>query len=453
MDLIQYRITGLASKGLIMWRGRTSVKRKNQWLLFAILLLALINLSPSENSTLIRQNNPREAEPEVIPNQVDLEETGHIKVGVQLSNDEFVRLQLMTKQFMEEYPVDVELMNMPANEDYYELKRQLEIGESPDVLLLDNTWVRNFAVDGYLMPAENYYSGALTGEVLSASLAQNEWNGYLWGVPFDVDPYVWVYNSSRFKSDTGMELPVIPNDWSQLLEKHTSYGEQLPGELLALDFTDPYALMSLIWQLGGHVEQDGNASLFDKHENLESALQRLDKLRPYLVNMNKSSGSGDIWAKVNQGDIAAALVRFSEASKNYSSLMEIVFAGSDEMTGTMWIAGRSYVVSARTDNKDAAGMWITEMTTQIKQRQWIEMTDHLPVFKNMYYQAVQMGLPNNIPASLISVKKSSIPVGAELPAQMKLFSELSNTFYNGGYTSNEFLSEIYNISEKSIEDH
>ncbi|MNN87906.1 hypothetical protein D3C81_2055220 [compost metagenome] len=75
------------------------------------------------------------------------------------------------------------------------------------------------------------------------------------------------------------------------------------------------------------------------------------------------------------------------------------------------------------------------------------MTDHLPVFKNMYYQASRNGLPNNVPASLIKGKKSSIPVGAALPAQMKLFSELSNTFYNGGYSSSEFLNEIYNISE------
>ncbi|MNE76228.1 hypothetical protein D3C80_1724540 [compost metagenome] len=105
------------------------------------------------------------------------------------------------------------------------------------------------------------------------------------------------------------------------------------------------------------------------------------------------------------------------------------------------------MVSARTGNKDAAGLWITGMATQIKQRQWIEMTDHLPVFKNMYYQASRNGLPNNVPASLIKGKKSSIPVGAALPAQMKLFSELSNTFYNGGYSSSEFLNEIYNISE------
>ncbi|MBA9085212.1 ABC-type glycerol-3-phosphate transport system substrate-binding protein [Fontibacillus solani] len=424
------------------------MKRKNQWLLFAILLLALINLSPSENSTLIRQNNPRENEPEVLPNQVTVQDRGHIKVAVQLPDNEFVRLQHMTKQFMEDHPVEVELMNMPANEDYHELMRQLELGESPDVLLLDNTWVRNFAVDGYLMPAENYYSGALAGEVLSASLAQNEWNGYVWGVPFDVDPYVWVYNRSRFNSMMGSEFPVTKNEWANLIEKYTQSSEPLPADFLAFDFTDPYASMSLIWQLGGQVELNSSASPFEQNENIDYAVQQLDKLRSHLINLNEESEtSGGIWDKLNQGDIAAALVRYTEVSKNYSSWMKIIFAGPDDAKEMMWVSGRSYVVSARSDNKEAAGLWITEMTTQIKQRQWIEVTDHLPVFKNMYYQASRNGLPDDIPISLINGKKSSIPVGAALPSQMKLFSELSNTFYNGGFSSNQFLSEIYNINE------
>ncbi|SDE77649.1 arabinogalactan oligomer / maltooligosaccharide transport system substrate-binding protein [Fontibacillus panacisegetis] len=424
------------------------MKRKNQWLLFAILLLALINLSPSENSTLIRQNNPRENEPEVLPNQVTVQDRGHIKVAVQLPDNEFVRLQHMTKQFMEDHPVEVELMNMPANEDYHELMRQLELGESPDVLLLDNTWVRNFAVDGYLMPAENYYSGALAGEVLSASLAQNEWNGYVWGVPFDVDPYVWVYNRSRFNSVMGSEFPVTKNEWANLIEKYTQSSEPLPADFLAFDFTDPYASMSLIWQLGGQVKQNSSASPFEQNENIDYAVQQLDKLRSHLINLNEESEtSGGIWDKLNQGEIAAALVRYTEVSKNYSSWMKIIFAGPDDVKETMWVSGRSYVVSARSGNKEAAGLWITEMTTQIKQRQWIEVTDHLPVFKNMYYQASRNGLPDDIPVSLINGKKSSIPVGAALPSQMKLFSELSNTFYNGGFSSNQFLSEIYNINE------
>ncbi|MNW29427.1 Bacterial extracellular solute-binding protein [compost metagenome] len=424
------------------------MKRKNQWLLFAILLLALINLSPSENSTLIRQNNPRENEPEVLPNQVTVQDKGHIKVAVQLPDNEFVRLQHMTKQFMEDHPVEVELMNMPANEDYHELMRQLELGESPDVLLLDNTWVRNFAVDGYLMPAENYYSGALAGEVLSASLVQNEWNGYVWGVPFDVDPYVWVYNRSRFNSMMGSEFPVTKNEWANLIEKYTQSSEPLPADFLAFDFTDPYASMSLIWQLGGQVKQNSSASPFEQNENIDYAVQQLDKLRSHLINLNEESEtSGGIWDKLNQGEIAAALVRYTEVSKNYSSWMKIIFAGPDDVKEAMWVSGRSYVVSARSDNKEAAGLWITEMTTQIKQRQWIEMTDHLPVFKNMYYQASRNGLPDDIPVSLINGKKSSIPVGAALPSQMKLFSELSNTFYNGGFSSNQFLSEIYNINK------
>ncbi|MNN92874.1 hypothetical protein D3C81_2112260 [compost metagenome] len=87
------------------------------------------------------------------------------------------------------------------------------------------------------------------------------------------------------------------------------------------------------------------------------------------------------------------------------------------------------------------------MTSQQKQRQWFEMTDYLPVYKSMYYQASRNGLPNDIPASLINDKKSSIPVGASLPSQMKQFSELSSIFYNNEISSSQFLDDIYKIAE------
>lgn len=422
------------------------MKRKNQWLLFAILLLALINLSPSQNLTLIGQNKPKELQPKTLPNETKVQELGEIRVAVQLSGYDFIQLKQMNQQFMDTHPLKVELVNIPANEDYNDLKQQLNIGESPDVLLLDNTWVRNYAADGYLLPTESYYTGSLAGEVLSASLAQNEWNGYVWGVPHDIDPYVWVYNSSLFNSKFGIDFPVTQDEWSVFIEKYRLQGEGIPSQLFAFHFSDPYASLSLLWQLGGlKLEAEETPFLIN-----EDAVKQLDSLRPHLMNLDFAdetvSARNEIWNKLNDGEVAAALVRYTEASSNFNSNLSIEFTNAEESTETMWISGRSYAASARTDNKEGAGLWITEMTSMAKQLQWFEKTDYLPVYKSMYGHTTDNGLPEDISDSLIEDKKSSIPVGSSLPAQMEQFSKVSSTFYSGELNLEMYLNEMNHIS-------
>ncbi|MOA44447.1 hypothetical protein D3C78_1667290 [compost metagenome] len=86
------------------------------------------------------------------------------------------------------------------------------------------------------------------------------------------------------------------------------------------------------------------------------------------------------------------------------------------------------------------------MTSMAKQQQWFEKTDYLPVYKSMYNQNIDNGLPQDIPGSLIEDKKSSIPVGITLPVQMEQFSKISNTFYSGDLSLEMYLSEMDNIS-------
>lgn len=157
------------------------VKRRNHWLLFAILLLALINLSPSKNSANISNEDVGNAEMIHPPSPEKVQEEGHLKILVQMDEADFTLLQQMNQSYMNTHPIQVELVNIPPEASYSSTELQLELGESPDVLLLDNVWIRRFAAEGYLLPTENYYFGSLTGEVLSSSLAQNEWNSYVWG--------------------------------------------------------------------------------------------------------------------------------------------------------------------------------------------------------------------------------------------------------------------------------
>lgn len=226
------------------------MKRRNYWVLFAILLLALINLSPSKQSTLIRNEEGIIPEPVSLPNPKEVQEPGHFRVAVQMNEGEFLRLQQWNYEYMNQFADQVELVNLPSGESYRDLLQQFELGESPDVLLLDNVWIRKFASSGYLLPAERYYSSPLSGEVLSVTLGQNEWNGYLWGVPFDTDPYVFAYNPALIK-ELGLDHPPqSADDWEKLLSSFKKQS-RIPS-LLAVDISEPYAALSLLWQFGGN---------------------------------------------------------------------------------------------------------------------------------------------------------------------------------------------------------
>ncbi|WP_410768027.1 extracellular solute-binding protein [Fontibacillus sp. BL9] len=414
------------------------MKRKNHWVLFAILLLALINLSPSETSTLMRSEDQGETEP-ITPQNLEKEQIpGKIYVAVQLPESDFSRLQQLNEEVADEYHIEVELSNLMAGKDYSAVRQELELGDSPDVLLLDNTWVRRFAAGGYLLPTESYYSGSLTGEVLSASLSQNEWNGYVWAVPMDADPYVWVYHPGKLK-EMGTEFPASANGWQELINAFTK--QPTSPFLFALDFNDPYAALSLMWQLTGQSKPPESASLFKKTEELEAAVQQLDALRPFLMDFRESGEEEQIWSRLYSGEIPLALVRWSDANRHQSPEIQIKYPDLEYSAG-MWVEGRSFAVSARSNNKEAAGVWISAMTSQLQQRQWYELTGHLPVLKTMYYQASRNGLPSWIPASLVNGKGTPMPVGSGVPNLMERYAALSSSFFYGKLSSKSYLNEL-----------
>lgn len=429
------------------------VKRRNHWLLFAILLLALINLSPSKNSANISNEDVGNAEMIHPPSPEKVQEEGHLKILVKMDEVAFTLLQQMNQSYMNTHPIQVELVNSPPEASYSSTELQLELGESPDVLLLDNVWIRRFAAEGYLLPTENYYFGSLTGEVLSSSLAQNEWNSYVWGVPLDVDPYVLAYNPAALKQLGLEKLPKSALEWTGLITEFMNQ-QEIPY-LLGLNYEDPFASMSLLWQLGGEslkANEISPISPFALTEETEVAIQQIELLQPHLLNLIEGSSelAEDGWKKFYNGEVAIILARASEAEVRQYPRMEISFTEPTNSGRTMWINGRSYVVSAQTDNAEAAGSWIAEMTNQAGQRDWYAMTGHLPVLKSLYYNSSKNGLPEWVPASLVNKQGGSLPVGAILPAQMDEFSRASREFLRGTINAEDYMTRISEINDETI---
>lgn len=411
------------------------MKRKNHWVLFAILLLALINLSPSNTAIPPASDRTGEFEP-AQPKALETEqEPKSLKVAVQMTESEFSRLQQMNSRISRELDMDVELTNFPYESDYTSVQNEFRLGEAPDVLLLNNIWVRQFAAEGYLSPTESYYSGSLTGELLPASLAPGEWNGYMWSVPMDADTYVWMIQKSRVE-DTGFALPDNAKKWKQLISTYEE--KQGIPYLFALDFTDPYAVLSLLWQLSGNDKDDKTGAAFLPEGAMEQAVLSIEGIRHLLLNL-EGAELQELSSSLNEGTAMFALVRWSEAAGLMDAGMDMVYPNLDDpAAGWMWIDGRSYVVSAQSANKDAAGQWIAAMTDQSAQRQWYAETGKLPVLKTIYYQSTRSGLPAWIPASFVN-SSGLIPADPRFPEWLQGFGEIAAPFLANERDATAFL--------------
>lgn len=415
------------------------MKRRNQWVLFAILLLALINLSPNEKSAVVGpKDQGRTPEPVIPPSQETMRDNGKIRVVVRLPESEFNELQAMNEAFMQEHHAEVNLVNLPIKGSY-SLQQQFELGESPDVVLLDNVWVRHYAAGGFLLPTESYYSGSITGEMLSASLAQDEWNGYVWGVPLDADPYVWVYQNESLK-EMGHSFPASPEGWKKIIE---AWGElDSPPYLLGLDYGDPYAVMSLLWQLGakGQGKPEASDSFFNK-KGLNEAVALLEQLRPYIINTGET-GTSDQWLGGSRQNALIELIPSTETRKYPYREMKVYFPEPTDSGNKMWIAGRSFAVTARSGNRETAGLWISAITSPIQQRQWYEKTNHLPTIKTLYYQTVRNGLPDWVSASFVKGQGFVQPVMAKLPELMQQLQGASQSYLRSELTAKQYLKQL-----------
>jgi maltose-binding protein MalE len=313
-----------------------------------------------------------------------------IKVAVAVSANEFAVLQQLKTQYEALHPgTIVALENVASPEAYVKWKKQSQLGEPPDIMLLDNGWVSEFAALGYLYPVDEFFTTEQQLLQFEPMLAQNKWNGYIWGVPKEIDPYVLIYHKNRI-SESPLGRPPLTADELLALQKSTllpdegKQGLQLPPK-------DARAFISLLWAMGGA-----------SHHPLKSQKQELSLNQPINQQVlelffgvkteeskteppNNESGatktstirlaspyvSAAPWVDLTQGKAALLIAPYSEYRQNVSKdlgwvKLPVVHEGAGNGG---WLKGRSYVVSSRSSLAKEAYDWIrriTDLDSQIK---------------------------------------------------------------------------------------
>jgi maltose-binding protein MalE len=362
------------------------LKRKNHWLLFAILLLSLTSLSPSLDFT--QENSQKKNN--IPSNLLSLDSPNldnnqrPILISVQLSDENFKILESMNQQFVRETGIQSELSNVAVETAQAEFSMSLAIGEGPDVLLMESEWVNSFAMKGYLLPVESYLKNATGSDVLRTLLPTVEWNSYQWATPFDMDPYVLVWQHKTLVEMGIMKPPRTNIEWVNLLSKQA---DREGKSLLGMDVEEPYALATLMGGMGGDI-----LHLDDK------TLLWIEQALPYMNIVGDKKK--EAWQQLYTGEIPLYISTYSDAILSWKEGLEVVLPEGLYNNEPVFLRSRSFAVSSHTSLTDQSAEWIAFMTSSSIQQEWLERTNRLPALNTIYEN--------------ISSNGTDIPFGLEL---------------------------------------
>ncbi|CAM2829023.1 ABC transporter substrate-binding protein [Paenibacillus sediminis] len=407
------------------------MKRKKHWFLFAILLLSFISLSSHDNTLNPSEYAGGEIELSEPPMRHSEETYTSLRVAVQLSDEEFTTIKKWNDQYTASNGVHIEWIRLPSEDAANTLQHLYDLHEDPDVILVRNDLIQKLAPKGYLMPADNYYSGSSIADTLNALLKQMEWNGYSWGIPFDLNPYVVVYNEQFIASYGKNELPTNEEDWLSLLAELEKDKKQ--HALVAFDETDLPAFISLLSRL------NGSLSMKDTDVNLEElpigqALELFNKFRPYLLLIGRHST--DPWDMLHHGTLGAYITSAKEAiyrldHSNKADITDDQISLEQQFRSNLWVNSRSFAVSSSTSNMEQINDWIMYMTTALSEQTWFEQTGNLPILRSIYDDTDHSHMRKWIPASLLQEELPFASYDRLLPEDKLQFTQTVQQFLQG----------------------
>jgi hypothetical protein len=410
-----------------MMKKVKAVARRKSALVFLLLCMMVLILSPwadapSPYSPIVTMP---EGEAFETAEPVIAQEVSDLTVEVALEESEFSTLIDQNEAFVRRHPdITVTLLRTDPQQAYSAFKRASQMEESADVMLLSTDWVKEFASSGYLLPADAAFIGKALAEQFDALSAPLKWNGYLWGVPLNMDPFVLVWNTDLLQEWLGEDvvLPLTIEQWTALAEHSTQLDDEASVSWLTLDRNDPLALLAWL-EIASSERSDG---LWVKESQpwegtiFEQGLGLLDLHR---TGVDFTMDEGEYEHLLKEKQTVAAIVPYSLAAAlvNGPRLVDEPKLEIDHLSWKLpyiWPRGSSYSISSHTEVAEAAHTWISEMTDVSIQLQNYEELNRLPVYRSLYDSDRQ--LSNLLPGRSGQAFPNQAPLamGPELPARL-----------------------------------
>jgi ABC-type glycerol-3-phosphate transport system substrate-binding protein len=375
---------------LTMKKVKAVASRKSA-LVFLLLCIMVVILSPwadapSPSTAIVPVP---EGEGLATAKPVIAEEFSRLSVEVALEEPEFKELLLRNDDFVRMHPdISVEMRRIDPKQAYSSYKQASQMDESADVILLSNEWVKEFAASGYLLPADAAFVGKAMTEQFDALIAPLKWNGYLWGVPRDMDPYVLVWNTGMLHEWLGQDvtLPLTIEQWAALTAKSAEM--QGAASWLTIDRNDPLAFLAWLENVADE-RSDGLWTAGSKPwegTTFEQALSLLDQQRAGVQFIDAAM---EAKRYLNDGTTLAAIIPYSMAApwvadQQFGTNTKLELDHQSWKLPYVWPRGSSFAISSNTENEEAAYKWIAEMTDAPVQLENMEVHYRLPVYRSLY---------------------------------------------------------------------
>lgn len=398
------------------------LKRRNYWLLFAILLLSLTSLSPSMELNTNNDPHPvKKPQSQTVDSSSGEERVvDSLRIRVSLTSEEFRELQKISDQYTLSSKIKVILSNVEMENIDEVLKDDLTIRNSPDIVMVDGRSILDLATRGYLLPVDVYQSTPGSAP-LTQLIPLMQWNGYNWGVPLDIDPYVLIYSPERLLELGLTALPRSLAEWDLMLQNVLiDQGKYL----LAMDTRNAYGFSALLESMGSSLRSSNEEVLGWTQNNLNYF---------YLTSRNNK----EIWGMLQEGTIAVAILPLSEWQKHgNSSLIAEAPLTVNNGNGLESYYSRSFALPAQSQSPKEAVNWLAYITSETSQLDWLENTERLPALDSLY----RIGLPihNELPFGVDLLLADETAPEFESQGGWSKVVEAVSLFLTGKLNSSEF---------------
>jgi len=417
------------------------VARRKSTVILVLLTLAVLLLSPwaSAPAPTVKPASPSGGT-EALPSASPVgEEPAELAVTAVVGMSEFETLQAQNEAFRLRHPdVSVELRRQDPAEAGRRWNGEEWSPDGADIWLVPNEWVTALAVAGELLPADEVFVGEAISEPFDSLVSQLKWNGYVWAVPRDMDPYVVVWNTKvlsalQAEGETKFSPPLSPEAWRELPGKLAEAG--LNAGWLAIDGSDPLALLAWIGTFANRREDAPLTSAGQASDGgaLEQALSLLAEARS---GIRSGPLTPAFWRSFAAGEAAAVVARNSAATRALRTLSgsEAAALAIDRSAWNrdfVWPGGVSIVLSAKTKHEEAARVWAAEMTSRDNQLQNYRQTGRLPVSRSLYSEAYGIEEPLNDSGSGGFPNEPALASGPEVASRLAEIGALWSGLLDG----------------------
>jgi ABC-type glycerol-3-phosphate transport system substrate-binding protein len=218
--------------------------------------------------------------------------------------------QEAVKRFEAENPgIKIEVTTIPYPEYQQRLLTAVQGGNAPDVSTLDQIWVGAFAQAGAIIPLDDQAkaAGQTADKFFKGAWDSANYDGKLWGIPFNVDVWSFSYVNNALLKEAGVD-PASMVSFEGLKAAAAKLTDPSKGRygigLFAHKGEDTVVVMdSFIFSNGGKVLDEAGKCALTSPQSVE-ALSYLQSLVPYAPKGIQNASSGDMRELFLNGSLA-----------------------------------------------------------------------------------------------------------------------------------------------------